>query len=132
MNRYPADALSADLKAQITSDIQHLIEDSQIGSSVVIRTPTGVAFNPATGSSVLTQAQNTITGTLQALTQREIAGSGGLYQEGDRMLRVLASRLSTAATTDTQVVSGSDTYQVISTELDALGIHFVLVLRINP
>ena len=93
MNRYPADALSADLKAQITSDIQHLIEDSQIGSSVVIRTPTGVAFNAATGSSVLTQAQTTITGTLQALTQREIAGSGGLYQEGDRMLRVLVSPL---------------------------------------
>lgn len=132
MNRIPADALSADLKAQITSDMQHLIEDAQIGSSVTVKTPTGVAFAAATGTSTLTLTANTITATLQALSQREIATSGGIYQEGDRLMRVLASRLSTAPTVDSQVVSGSDTYQAITVELDALGIHYVLVLRINP
>ena len=132
MKRHPADILSADLKAQITSDISYLLSDAQVASSVTVKTPTGVTMTASTGSSVLTFTTDTVNGTLQALTQSEIASSGNFYQQNDRMLRMASANLSIAPTIDTQIVSGSDTYQVISADLDILGLMWVLVIRRNP
>ncbi len=132
MNHLGAGIMDAVGLASLTADLSSVLQDADVSSSVTIAPPTGTTINRSSGAWTTTETSDTVNALLLALTAREVAQSAGAYRLDDRRLRVLASLLSTAPTTDTRFTASGITYAVLISTLDPLGLHYELIGRRVP
>lgn len=132
MNSIGPNVLTDVGKAAIKARISAAIKKNQIGITVVVKTPTGVSTNYASGAVTVSASSTSVTALPESITSNEIANSGGLFQQGDKRIRVFVDDLSTAPTTSSSFTIGSDNYAVIAVSKDNLDLHYLISGRINP
>lgn len=128
MNNVAAGSPSSVQTARMTADVRDLVRDPQISVSAVVSTSSSSGVDPASGSVVAVDTQDTVTAYLSDVDFREAAADPRV-QVGDRMLTVLASDLSVVPTTSSAVRVGSVRHAVVRVQADPLGIYYDLVLR---
>ena len=133
MNFVGAGVLDAVQLASVKASLQSALEDPQVRASVTITTQTADPVeDDATGDVTHTTVDDSVFGLLQTLTARQIRDSGGLYQAGDRILRVDADALSVVPDTASTVTEASTRYRVLEVKTDALTAHYRIFLRKHP
>ena len=133
MNHTGPGLLSDVCKEAIRLKLSSVITDTDAAVTLTVSTPTGSNFDYASGVATVTTTEDSVTALLQSLSNREVEASGGVYQLGDRLLRVMASDITTLPTVDSAVVVTSDdpdtTYSVVESRRDLLGQHYRIILR---
>lgn len=102
---------------------------AKFGGVVTIKRQITGVYNPTTGTATTTAAETTIRGVLQAVNQRSVTD---MVRTTDKVLLIAAADVTTAPTTDDEVIIGGVTHQVITVdtiEQDSIPITYELVLR---
>jgi len=103
------------MASAITADVASLLTDARTSSTVTFFTPTGSSMDPATGTVSRDGDQDTVTGWLAPLTERE-AGDSDSYRVGDQRFVAPASSFTRAPNTDSHFSDGDTRYSVVGVE----------------
>jgi hypothetical protein len=119
--------------AAIKADLVSLVGDADAApATVTVSSPTGRTVNDAAGTVAITSDDDTVSCLRAEVTLTEVQQSAGGLQLGDIRYHVVASGLSTAPSTSSVVVDGSDRRRVVSVGSDPLGLLFTLTARRTP
>ncbi|MEL6347727.1 MAG: hypothetical protein AAFV53_31770 [Myxococcota bacterium] len=132
MNHHRSPGLSAVGRASIVASVRSRLNDPNIARTIQVSTPTTVTRVSGTLTQDLTYQTDQLSAVFEPLSLREVETSGGRYQMGDQVVRVLADDLSTPPTTDSTLIIDGETYAVVMPQLDPLSIHWRLIARRSP
>lgn len=133
MNTRGPGLVSAAMVAAIKADLVSLVGDADAApATVTVSSPTGRTVNDAAGTVAITSDNDTVTCLRAEITLADVQQSAGGLQLGDIRYHVVASDLSTAPSTSSVVVDGSNRRRVVSVGSDPLGLLFTLTARRTP
>ena len=106
-----------------------LVNDLDIGLSVVYRSFQGETFTPSTGAGTSTFTDYTIQIIQNAISAGEIRAAGGLYQMGDIRFLIARSTLPVSPSKEDLILLGAETYNLVKWDTDPLNLLWRLVAR---
>lgn len=129
MNRLTTDFVSAGELTEIQAVVGEVMDDVQVRTSVTYRDYTGATHTPRTGAYTPAYTDTTCGAIRSDLGAREIAVSGGLYEQGDVTFLLAQADVAVTPTREDRVVCDSLTYEVIDWRKDPLGLTWRLIAR---
>ncbi|MEE8551468.1 MAG: hypothetical protein V3T08_09485 [Gemmatimonadota bacterium] len=124
-----ADVLNPFLKAELLSTGLDLLDDAQIGTSIVLKSLSSQTVDLEAGTVARASIDDTVNALRRTVEVAEAEQSGGKLQVGDRVYLIEQSDLAGELQAVDQIVDGDDVFEVVRWEEDPLGWFYSVTAR---
>ena len=124
-----ADVLNAFEKADLLSTALDVLDDAELRTSIVLKSLASQTVDLEAGTVARSSLDDTVNALRRTVDVSEAERSGGKLEVGDRVYMIEQSDLSADLQTVDRIVDGTDVFEVVRFEADALGWFYSVTAR---
>ena len=120
MQNIRSDPLTTFQASELLATIQDVLDDSDLLTSITLKSLTSQTVNVETGGVVRTSTDDTVNALRRVVSAEEVAQAGGALELDDRIYIVEQADLTNTMQTVDRIVEGTEVLGVIKFEADPL------------